>query len=174
MADDSGEISWFQPNPRAILPLNSFYVSLSLRKSAKKFEIRMNQNFEMTMRNCMRPKENWINEELIQVYCELFSQGKCRTVEAWFDGQMVGGVYGVSLGGAFMAESMFHRKTDAGKVALWKLVLKLIECNYELLDVQFMTPHLKSLGAVNVSHSKYMQMLTKALAANTNWNLDCG
>lgn len=169
MATEDDEIAWFRPNPRAVIPLDSFIVSKSLKKNARKFEIRYSSDFEGVMRACMRPSDNWINEEIIRSYVELFHQGKCRSVEVWRDDKMVGGVYGVALGGAFMAESMFHKETDAGKTALWMLVERLKENNYQLLDVQYQTEHLASLGAIEISSREYLKRLNKAVLCQPTW-----
>ena len=169
MASENGEILWYKPEPRAVIPLDSFKVSKSLRKSSSKFEVSYNSNFEGVMRSCIRPNANWINENLIRAYVELFHLGKGRSVESWQEGKLVGGVYGVALGGAFMAESMFHTVTDAGKVALWMLTIKLRESGYQLLDVQYQTEHLESLGAVEISHDEYLERLTLALNHKVTW-----
>src|SRR5438874_175718 len=169
MAMEDGSVEWFRPRRRAILPLDGFLASHSLRKSAKKYEVRFDTSYEKVMRACARPDETWITEEFVRVYTQMFLDGKGHCSEAWLDGELVGGVYGVAFGTAFMAESMFHTATDAGKVALWKLVEKLCENGYELLDVQYMTPHLRSLGAVQISHSEYMRRLSCALDKKPDW-----
>lgn len=171
MADpDTGEIWWFQPGRRAIIPLDGFHVSRSLAKTIRRgvFEVRINTDFEGVMRGCAdREEGTWISEEFVRVYSELHRQGKAHSVETWRDGRLVGGTYGVALGGAFMAESMFHYETDASKVALAALVSRLRERGYILLDVQYMTPHLRSLGAVEIGRPHYLRRLQTALL------LDC-
>lgn len=171
MADDeSGRIWWFQPDPRTILPLDGFHISRSLAKTIRKgvFEVRFDTDFEGVMRACGdRPEGTWISEEFIEVYGALHRAGKAHCVEAWREGRLVGGTYGVGLGGAFMAESMFHRETDASKVALAALVQRLRDRGYVLLDVQYLTPHLQSLGAIEVPHRLYYGLLQRAL------RLDC-
>ena len=171
MADErSGEVLWFRPDPRAILPLDGFHVSRSLARTIKRatFEIRVDTDFEGVMRGCAdRPEGTWISERFVEVYAALHRAGKAHSVEAWREGRLVGGTYGLALGGAFMAESMFHRETDASKVALGALVLRLRERGFILLDVQYVTPHLESLGAVEITRREYERRLAEAL------RLDC-
>jgi leucyl/phenylalanyl-tRNA--protein transferase len=171
MADEgSREILWFRPDPRAIIPLDGFHVSRSLKRRLRLggFEIRIDTDFEGVMRACGdRPEGTWISEEFIEVYAALHRAGKAHSVEAWREGRLAGGCYGVALGGAFMAESMFHRETDASKVALAGLVSRLRDRRFTLLDVQYVTPHLASLGAVEISRREYERRLSEAL------KLDC-
>jgi len=162
-------VTWHRPDPRAIIPLDRFHVSRSLRKTIRRqvFEVRIDTDFEEVMRGCAdRPEGTWITEDFVRVYGALHRMGKAHSVETWRDGRLVGGVYGVALGGAFMAESMFHRETDASKVALAALVERLRERGYTLLDVQYLTPHLASLGAVVIPASVYDRLLQTALALN--------
>ncbi|HEV2054508.1 MAG TPA: leucyl/phenylalanyl-tRNA--protein transferase [Methylomirabilota bacterium] len=167
MADErSGEVLWFRPDPRAIIPLDGFHVSQSLARSIKRatFEIRFDTDFEGVMRGCAdRPEGTWISDRFVEVYAALHRAGKAHSVEAWREGRLVGGVYGLALGGAFMAESMFHRETDASKVALAALVPRLREQGFILLDVQYLTPHLESLGAVEITRREYERRLERAL-----------
>ena len=167
MADErSGEVLWFRPDPRAVIPLNGFHVSRSLARTLKRgrFEIRVDTDFEGVMRGCAdRPEGSWIDDRFIAVYGALHRGGKAHSVEAWREGRLVGGAYGLALGGAFMAESMFHRETDASKVALAALVQRLGERGFTLLDVQYLTPHLASLGAIEIPRSDYEARLAKAL-----------
>ena len=167
MADErSGEVLWFRPDPRAIIPLDGFRVSRSLARTLRRglFEIHLNTDFEGVMRGCAdRPEGTWISERFIEVYGALHRAGKAHSVEAWRKGRLVGGVYGLALGGAFMAESMFHRETDASKVALAALVGRLRERRFVLLDVQYVTPHLESLGAVEITRREYERRLEEAL-----------
>jgi leucyl/phenylalanyl-tRNA--protein transferase len=162
----SGEILWFRPDPRAIIPLDGFHVSRSLARTIKRatFEIRVDTDFEGVMRGCAdRPEGTWISERFVEVYGALHRAGQAHSVEAWRDGRLVGGAYGLALGGAFMAESMFHRETDASKVALTALCSRLRERGFTLLDVQYVTPHLESLGAVEITRREYEQRLERAL-----------
>jgi leucyl/phenylalanyl-tRNA--protein transferase len=168
MADEgSGEILWFRPDPRAIIPLDGFHISRSLARTLRRgiFEVRVDTDFEGVMRGCAdRPEGTWISERFVEVYGALHRAGKAHSVEAWRDGRLVGGAYGLALGGAFMAESMFHRETDASKVALTALVGRLHERGFTLLDVQYVTPHLESLGAVEITRREYERRLERALA----------
>ena len=167
MADErSGEVLWFRPDPRAIIRLDGFHVSRSLARTLRRglFEIRFDTDFEGVMRGCAdRPGGTWISERFVEVYAALHEAGHAHSVEAWRDGRLVGGTYGVALGGAFMAESMFHRETDASKVALAALVSRLRERGFILLDVQYLTPHLESLGAVEIARREYERKLGQAL-----------
>ena len=167
MADEgSGEVLWFRPDPRAIIPLDGFHVSRSLKRRLRLggFEIRIDTDFEGVMRACGdRPEGTWISEEFIEVYGALHRAGKAHSVEAWRDGRLAGGCYGVALGGAFMAESMFHLETDASKVALAALTSRLRERGFILLDVQYVTPHLESLGAIEITRREYERRLEEAL-----------
>jgi leucyl/phenylalanyl-tRNA---protein transferase len=165
----SGEVLWFRPDPRAIIPLDGFHVSRSLARTIKRatFEIRVDTDFEGVMRGCAdRPEGTWISERFVEVYGALHRAGQAHSVEAWRAGRLVGGAYGLALGGAFMAESMFHRETDASKVALAALCSRLRERSFILLDVQYVTPHLESLGAVEITRSDYERRLAEALSLN--------
>jgi leucyl/phenylalanyl-tRNA--protein transferase len=164
--EETDEIWWFQPDPRAILPLDRFHVSRSLAKTLRqgRFEIRINADFEGVMRGCAdRPEGTWISEGFIEVYGALHRLGKAHSVEAWREGRLVGGTYGLALGGAFMAESMFHYETDASKAALTALVARLQARGFVLLDVQYLTPHLERFGAVEIPHRVYFERLQRAL-----------
>jgi len=168
MAEErSGEVLWFRPDPRAIVPLDGFHISRSLARTLRRggFEIRVNTDFESVMRGCAdRPEGTWISGRFVDVYGALHEAGKAHSVEAWRGGRLVGGTYGVALGGAFMAESMFHRETDASKVALAALVTRLRERDFVLLDVQYVTPHLEGLGAVEIPRRDYERRLERALS----------
>jgi leucyl/phenylalanyl-tRNA--protein transferase len=167
MADErSGEVLWFRPDPRAIIPLDGLHISRSLARTLRRglFEIRVDTDFEGVMRACAdRPEGTWISERFVEVYGALHRAGQAHSVEAWRNGRLVGGTYGVALGGAFMAESMFHRETDASKVALAALVARLRERHFILLDVQYVTPHLESLGAIEITRREYERRLEQAL-----------
>ena len=162
MASPDGEIAWFSPDPRAIIPLDGgFRVPHGLRRALKKgvFEIRVDTAFETVMRECAAREETWINEEITASYTALHRGGHAHSVEAWQDGRLAGGLYGVTLGGAFFGESMFHTVTDASKVALHALVARLRERGYELLDTQWLTPHLETFGAVEIPRAEYRERL---------------
>ena len=167
MADErSGDTRWFRPDPRAVIPLDGFHVSRSLARTIGRgvFEVRVDTDFEGVMRGCAdRPEGTWISERFVEVYGALHRAGVGHSVEAWRAGRLCGGTYGVALGGAFMAESMFHRETNASKVALAALVARLRERGFVLLDVQYLTPHLESLGAIEITRRAYEQRLERAL-----------
>lgn len=160
-----GEIHWYEPNRRAIFPLDGLTVSRSLGQTLNKkiYEPRFNSEFESVIRYCAEREETWISETIIQSYCELHRGGHAFSVESWYEGKLVGGLYGVALGGAFFGESMFSKMKDASKVALVALVRQLCQQQFVLLDAQFMTPHLKSLGAVEISQHEYLKRLNRAL-----------
>src|SRR5262249_44555746 len=161
-----GPIAWWSPDPRGILPLDAFRESRSLRLSRRKFSISVDAAFDDVIRACADPTRphGWIDDGFIDAYTELHRLGWTHSVEAWTaDGALAGGVYGVAIGGLFAAESMFHRVTDAGKAALAALVDLLRDGGATLLDVQWTTPHLGSLGAIDVPRAKYLELLSDAL-----------
>jgi leucyl/phenylalanyl-tRNA--protein transferase len=167
---DTEEILWFNPDPRAIIPLDQFHVSRSLRRTAKKglFEISFDRNFAGVIEGCADRPATWISADIKRAYLRLFELGFGHSVEVWGDdGTLLGGLYGLSQGGVFHAESMFSRSKDASKIALWALTGRMKDCGLSLLEVQFMTPHLKSLGAVNISKNKYIQLLTGCLQSQS-------
>ncbi|MGQ3675566.1 leucyl/phenylalanyl-tRNA--protein transferase [Xanthobacter sp. TB0139] len=173
-ADDPG-LFWIEPEQRGIIPLDRFRVPSRLARTVRsdKFEIRVDSDFEGVISGCAAPQEGrentWINDVIRQLYGELFRRGHCHTVEAWRDGKLVGGLYGVRLGGAFFGESMFHRERDASKVALVHLVGRLIAGGFRLLDTQFVTSHLSGFGADEVPRQRYQHMLETALACDANF-----
>lgn len=171
-----GPISWFSPDPRAILPLSTLHVSRSLRQQVKKrpFEIRVNTAFEETMRGCAERDDTWISEEIITAYCGLHTEGLCHSVEAWQGTQLQGGLYGVAIGGAFFGESMFSRAPNASKIALLALVERLRANGFTLLDVQFMTSHLRVFGAVEIPRGEYLQLLSRAVRQKRSFSGDFG
>ena len=169
MAVTPGEIRWYSPDPRGIIPLDTFHVPSRLARSlrARPFEIRVDTDFPAVIRACAKrpdPDGNWIDREIIDSYCALHDQGLAHSVEAWRDDQLVGGLYGVAMRGAFFGESMFHRVPDASKAALVALVERLRERRYTLLDTQWVTEHLLQFGAIEVPRRRYLQMLDRALA----------
>ena len=167
MALENGEIGWFSPDPRGIIPLEEgwFHVPHGLRRSLKKnpFEIRVDADFEGVIRACARRDETWISEEIIRSYRDLHLLGYAHSVECRMFGELVGGLYGVALRGVFFGESMFHTATDASKVALVALVERLRERGFTLLDIQWTTPHLKTFGAQDIPRAEYLQRLGTAL-----------
>lgn len=169
MAIDRRDIfTWHRPDPRAILPLDRFHTPGSLAKVIRqqRFQITFDRTFRDVMEGCAERRKGgtWINDTLVDVYCELHAAGKAHSVEVWKAGELVGGTYGVHIGGAFMAESKFHRVRDASKVALASLVGRLRERGFALLDVQYVTPHLKRFGVVEVPAATYEQTLREATA----------
>jgi leucyl/phenylalanyl-tRNA--protein transferase len=172
MADSrtASKIFWVEPRRRAIIPLDGFRLSRTLRKSlrAGTFEVTRDRAFAEVVRHCADRDETWINAEIEQSYINLHRLGHAHSVESWSDGKLAGGLYGVKLGAAFFGESMFSLKPDASKVALAWLVARLIVGNYRLLDCQFMTPHLKSLGATEISQKDYLVLLATALSAGVS------
>jgi leucyl/phenylalanyl-tRNA--protein transferase len=166
MADlELGIVTWHKPRRRAVLPLDAFHISRSLQRRLRRggFAVTFDQDFGAVMAACAERKPGWISPEFQTVYGELHTQGKAHSVEVWVDGGLAGGVYGVHLGGAFFAESKFHRVTDMSKVALAHLVSRLRERGFALLEVQYLTTHLAQFGVVEISHREYMRQLELAL-----------
>jgi leucyl/phenylalanyl-tRNA--protein transferase len=165
MGEEDGSIAWYWPDPRTIIPLDRFHVSRRLAQTVRqgRFEITIDRDFEGVMRACADREETWITEPIVAAYTALHRQGRAHSIEAYQEGKPAGGIYGVSLGGAFMGESMFSRMTDASKVCLVHLVERLRARGYTLFDVQFLTSHLKRFGAVEIPRKEYMQRLGKAL-----------
>jgi leucyl/phenylalanyl-tRNA---protein transferase len=167
-AEDS-EVFWMQPQKRGIIPLDAFHASKSLMKTVRRgrFDVRIDHDFHGVIDGCAESKEGrertWINGTIRNACHALFQRGNCHTVEAYFEGSLVGGLYGVSLGGAFFGESMFSRMTDASKVCLVHLVERLRERAFQLLDTQFLTAHLERFGALEISRRKYEKLLAAAL-----------
>ena len=165
----TGEIHWYRPDPRAIIPLNSFHLGKSTKKILRKnnFQVTFSHSFTEVMKSCSRPGETWINEEIIEAYSLLHKVGAAQSVEIWENNHLIAGVYGVNFGAAFFAESMFYRVSNFSKIALYYLVEKLKERNFTLLECQFLTDHLRSLGAVEIPDSEYMKLLQQALKKDT-------
>jgi len=166
MADpEGGVITWHRPKRRAILPLDTFHVSRSLRALLRRrpFEVTFDRAFADVVDACADHPSTWINGEIKTVYGQLHAQGKAHSVEVWVDGELAGGLYGVSLGGAFFAESMFHRRTNMSKVALAELVSRLRTRGFAILEVQYLTPHLAQFGVIEVPDRKYQAHLKAAL-----------
>lgn len=162
-----GEIRWFAPDPRGIIPLDQrFHIPHGLARRLKKqpFEITVDRDFESVIRHCSQAHgETWISDEIMRAYCELHSLGLAHSVESRLDGQLVGGLYGVHIRGAFFGESMFHHATDASKCALVHLVHRLRAAGFVLLDTQWVTPHLEQFGAFEILRSEYHELLARAL-----------
>lgn len=158
---DSSGIGWWAPSRRAIFELDTIRVTKSLRKSAGKFKLTCDKEFELVVRACGNPQRThgWINEHVVEAYGELHRLGLAHSVEVWRDGDLVGGLYGVSVGGVFAGESMFHLVADASKVALLGLAQVLRDEVPRIIDTQWLTPHLQSLGAIEVSRTDYAAIL---------------
>lgn len=165
MAMETGEIRWFSPDPRTILPLDGFHVPHGLKRERRacQIEIRIDTSFEKVMRACAARPDTWINDEIIESYEKLHLLGWAHSVEAWSADELVGGLYGLAIGGVFLGESMFHRVTGASKIALWALVERLRERRFTLLDTQWLTPHLRQFGAQEISRSLYLHLLKAAI-----------
>jgi leucyl/phenylalanyl-tRNA--protein transferase len=170
MGHDDGEIYWYDPDPRAIIPLDdNFHVPRSLARRIRQggFEVRVDSAFRAVITACAEPGEDrehtWITPAIIDVYCELHQWGYAHSVETWIDGELVGGLYGVTVGGLFAGESMFSRATDSSKIALVHLVERLRVGGFTLLDTQFMTEHLRRFGAVEIARAEYQKRLQQAL-----------
>ena len=167
MADaETGNINWYLPEVRTIISLDSFNIPRSAQKliKEKNFEIKIDTDFEGVVAGCADRESTWISEELIDAYRRLNKRGYIHTVETWKDGKLVGGLYGVTFRGAFFGESMFSKVSQASKAALVALLNHLNEKDFVLLDVQYMTEHLKMFGAVEISFEEYTKLLRKAYA----------
>jgi leucyl/phenylalanyl-tRNA--protein transferase len=174
MAVAPGDIRWYSPDPRGIIPLDTFHLSRRLARSIRssRFEIRVDTSFRTVIQACAAREDadgDWIDQEIVESYCALHERGFAHSVETWQDGVMVGGLYGVALGGAFFGESMFHRVNDASKAALAALVDRLRVRGYSLLDTQWVTGHLAQFGATEISRRRYLRMLDEALKIETSF-----
>lgn len=177
---DDPSLFWVSPDKRGIFPLETFRVAKRLARTVRsdKFTVTVDTAFRAVMEACAAPadgrEETWINGEILSLYTALAASGYAHSVETRLDGELVGGLYGVSLGGAFFGESMFSKVTDASKVALVHLVARLKTGGFLLLDTQFLTPHLASLGAVEISRTRYLAKLHQAIAAKAYWPASSG
>lgn len=169
MADTDGTLYWYSPDPRAIIPIDTYRPPKSLRPIINKkiFEVRISANFEAVMRNCAASRngdaETWISEEIIEAYCELHQMGFAYSVETYIENRLVGGLYGVSIGGAFFGESMFYKVPDASKVAFHYLMEILKMQGFELLDTQFINDNVRRFGAIEIPRGEYVKALKKSL-----------
>jgi leucyl/phenylalanyl-tRNA--protein transferase len=178
MAEDATDedLFWVSPEMRGIIPLGGFRLSTSLRKAIRKsgFVVKVDTDFEAIIEGCATVGEDrdttWINRTIRGVYGELFRRGVAHTVEVWDGVELVGGLYGLAIGGAFFGESMFHRKTNASKMAMAHLVERLNAGSFVLLDTQFVTPHLASLGGIEIPREEYEERLAEALLLSGDWN----
>ncbi len=169
MADTDGTLYWYSPEPRAIIPIESYSSPKSLRPILNKkiFEVRINTDFETVMRNCAAPRkgdnETWISDEIVDAYCELHKMGLAYSVETYLDNNLVGGLYGVAMGAVFFGESMFYKVPDASKVAFHYLIEILKAQKYELLDTQFINDNVRRFGAIEIPRADYIKMLKVSL-----------
>lgn len=169
---DDPDVFWVRPEIRGVIPLDGFHMPRSLAKARRRglFEFRVNSDFEGVIAACAEAtpqrRSTWINDPIREAYTVLYRMGHCHCVEAWREGRLAGGLYGVSLGRAFFGESMFSRERDASKLCLVHLVQRLVDRGFVLLDTQFTTEHLKRFGAVDVPRAAYEKMLAQALVGN--------
>jgi len=166
MAMDGGEIGWFSPDPRGIIPVDDdFHIPHGLKRALRKepYEVRIDTDFEGVMEGCADRVETWINDEILDSYCQLHQMGHAHSVECWKDDKLMGGLYGISIQGAFFGESMFSRATDASKIALVALVERMRSCGMVLLDTQWSTDHLKTFGCRELPRVEYLELLTDAV-----------
>jgi len=174
MGMDDGEIGWFSPDPRAVLPLDGVHVPRRLRRvlRSRRFSVTTDTAFRRVMEACAADRDDgtWITAEILDVYCALHRHRLAHSVEVWCDGELAGGLYGVSLGGAFFGESMFHRVTDASKVALVSLVEHLQARGFLLLDTQWTTPLLETFGAIEIPRDTYLARLGDAVRADCRFD----
>ncbi|MBN1868302.1 leucyl/phenylalanyl-tRNA--protein transferase [Candidatus Sumerlaeota bacterium] len=174
---ETGELAWYQPEPRTLIDLERFHVPRRLAKTIRsgKFRFTVNQAFDRVIRECARarrPDGMWITTEIVALYCRMHELGKAHSVEAWVGEELVGGLYGVAFGGAFMGESMFHVVRDASKACLVHLVERLRERGYVLLDTQFPTPHLSQFGLILLPHAAYLNLLHAALQLDRRFDAE--
>src|SRR5437660_856945 len=172
MEDDS--IEWFSPERRGIIPLETFHLPHAARRAwaRKSFEVKIDSAFSEVIRACARREETWINEEIVASYEHLHTIGHAHSVEAWQKDKLAGGLYGVAIGGGFFGESMFHRVTDASKIALAALVEQLKRQGFVLLDTQWLTPHLLQFGAIEISRSEYLALLLELVVGRLEVAVD--
>jgi leucyl/phenylalanyl-tRNA--protein transferase len=177
---DDPELYWVSPERRAIFPLDGFHIPRRLARTVRsdRFDITADTAFVEVMQSCAAPapgrEQSWINPEILRLYTALHVSGHAHSIECRREGKLVGGLYGVRLGGAFFGESMFSRETDASKVALVHLVARLIQGGFRLLDAQFMTNHLARLGAIEIPRAEYLTCLASAIAAQAYWSAPSG
>jgi leucyl/phenylalanyl-tRNA--protein transferase len=165
-------ISWYSPNPRAIIPLDTFSIPRSLKQRMRRrpFDIKRDTAFAQVIRRCAEREETWISDEIIRVYTELHERGFAHSVEAWDGDVLAGGLYGVAINGAFFGESMFSRQSDASKIALVHLVDHLNARHFGLLDTQYINSHVSQFGAVEIPRSSYLLLLSDALHRKTQFS----
>lgn len=177
---DTQRIEWYSPDPRGIIPLDQFHTPKNLARDVRKqrFQIRSDTAFEQVMRGCATDRDalnrSWINDTILKAYCDLHRHGFAHSVEAWLDDQLVGGLYGVQIGGAFFGESMFSRPdlggTNSSKICLVHLVSRLSHRGFTLLDTQFWNEHLDQFGCIEISADEYLKRLDEAIRLPVHWN----
>ncbi len=170
MADPrTGAIRWYTTDPRGVLPLDAVHVPRTTRQAMKKFRVTSDRAFEQVIDGCADRKETWISSEIRETYVELHRRGDAHSIEAWRGETLAGGLYGVHIGGVFFAESMFHRVTDAGKVALVRFTEHLVKLGFALCDVQMVTRITQRFGATQIPRERYLTLLSKAIALKVEW-----
>ncbi len=173
-SQDATDVLWFNPDPRAIIPLDEFHIPKSLKKTVRQepYKITVDQAFRAVMEGCSEPRgperECWINPAILNAYCELHELGHAHSIECWHEEQLVGGLYGVSLGAAFFGESMFSRMDDASKITLVYLLEIMLRAEYELLDTQYVNDHLQQFGVTEIPRTDYLGRLMRAQIASPN------
>jgi leucyl/phenylalanyl-tRNA--protein transferase len=169
------ELFWVNPKERGIFPINGFHLSRSLRRRLLRvdYEVKVSTAFADVVKACADRPESWINQTIFELYCTLAAKGKAHSIEIWRNGVLIGGVYGVVEGAAFFGESMFSRERDASKIALAYLMHRLKHNGFKLFDTQFLTEHLASLGAREISRQQYYYLLTEALSSPANFISPC-
>lgn len=169
---DDPEVNWYKPNKRAIIPLDNYHIPRSLKKVLRtgRFDIRINDDFDRVIDGCADREETWINGTLKNAYRRLFELGYLFTYEVFGGDDLLGGLYGINIGGAFFGESMFTKKSQGSKIALAFLIERLVKRGFVLLDVQLLNPHLELFGAVEISEEEYNNLLVSALTTATTFN----
>ncbi|MDQ4077957.1 MAG: leucyl/phenylalanyl-tRNA--protein transferase [Chloroflexota bacterium] len=174
MAEENGTIYWYDPDPRAIIPLDRFHVPRRLARTVqqRRFEIRIDHAFRAVVEGCADRESTWISDEIVESYDMLHRLGFAHSLETWHEGRLVGGIYGVSIRGLFAGESMFHRERDASKVALVHLVEQLRAGGYTIFDVQFSNPHLAQFGVIEIPRAEYKARLAEALTVDAMFGIE--
>ncbi|HTR98641.1 MAG TPA: leucyl/phenylalanyl-tRNA--protein transferase [Bacteroidota bacterium] len=172
----NGPISWYSPDPRAVIPLDAFNVPRSLRREMRRSSssVTFDRSFGDVIAQCAErrfPEETWISDDIVRVYTELHARGIAHSVEIWLEGKLVGGLYGIALGGAFFGESMFSRVSGASKFALVSLVARLRERGYMLLDSQIINDHVRQFGAIEIPRDRYLSLLAEALSLPVSFHV---
>ncbi len=171
MADENGKIDWYQPKTRTIIPLDNFNIPRSLKKfmDNSEYEFKYDENVMEVVKQCAKRKQTWISPELVEAYNGIYQQGFLHSVEVYLQNKLVGGLYGVTIGGAFFGESMFSKKSQASKSALVKLLERLNKKGFVVLDIQFLTPHLEMFGATEIDFEEYVLLLEKAYSKDVSF-----